>query len=345
MMPRPIKLGGVSYNAAGPWSTLPQTVLDRTVFFHHRTQTANHGEMGRVLALLGESRRGVEMSSFYAELQAKALGSVQPQPITLGSETVSYHGRYLPKLSPRGLKAVLSGPTGIARDLQKLRDSSLDSLNKLFKENRAATKPERAFLDELALSQNQFRNVTERVSTDLETITADDGANQVRAALILVKLNVSPVVIIHLPFSGDNHVDAGWQYETKQTVASVANIRLLTAGLVTHGLEDKVTFAMLNVFGRTLDGGLREGRDHNASHNVAVMIGKGFKGSVIGGLRPGGHSSDLDSTTGLASPGADVPAADGLAAVAKTLAAGMGIHHATVDEQITAGKAVKAALA
>ncbi len=344
MMPKALKLNGASYTAASPWANLPQNLLDRTVFFHHRTQTANHGEMERVLALFGVSRRGVEAPSFFSAQLATAFGTVQPQPIALGGETVSFNGRYLPKLSPTGLKAVLASPTDLARDLQNLRDGSLDALNKLFKENRASTKPERNFLDQLALSQNQFRKVADQVSTDLAAITADNGPNQVLAAALLVKLNVTPVVTIHLPFSGDNHLDTNWQNETTQTVASAANIKLLFDKLTAYGMQDKVSFAALNVFGRTFDG-VGSGRGHNPSHNVALMIGKPFRGGVVGGLLPGGVSSDLDAATGRAMPGGDVAAADSLPAVAKTLGVGIGLPQIVVDDQITGGKIVRAALA
>lgn len=343
MMPGTLKLSGKSYTAAGPWTKLPQPILDRTVFFHHRTQTANHGEMERVLALFGGSRRGLETPSFFSAQLANALKPIQPQPISLGGETVSFNGRYLPKLSPTGLKAVLASPTGLAKDLQTLRDSSLDSLNKLFNEQRSKTTAERAFLDRYALSQRQFRAVADQVSTDLAAITADDGVNQVLAAALLVKLNVTPVVTVHLPFSGDNHLDVNWQSETTQTVASVNNITVLMNKLATYGMADKVVFAALNVFGRTFDGA-GQGRGHNPSHNVAVMIGKAFKGGVVGGLLPGGVSSDIDSASGNAAAGGDVAAGDSLGAVAKTLGVALGVDRSVVDDQITQGKVVRGAL-
>jgi hypothetical protein len=75
------------------------------------------------------------------------------------------------------------------------------------------------------------------------------------------------------------------------------------------------------------------------------MIGKGFKGGVIGGLLPGGVSSDLDSASGNPMPGADVPSGESLSAVAKTLGVGLGLDRVVVDDQITAGKVVRGALA
>ena len=75
------------------------------------------------------------------------------------------------------------------------------------------------------------------------------------------------------------------------------------------------------------------------------MIGKGFKGAVVGGIVPGGHAADIDSSTGLASESGDLAAADSLASVAKTLGVGLGLTDAQVNDQITAGGAVHSVLA
>jgi hypothetical protein len=125
MAPKSLELGTATYTAAAPWASLPQEILNRTSFFHHRTLTANHGELSKVLKLFGELRRGEEVVSYYAKNLYQCFGTVQPQPVTIGGETASYGGRYLPKLSPTGLKAILTGPSGLTKDLQALRDSSL----------------------------------------------------------------------------------------------------------------------------------------------------------------------------------------------------------------------------
>lgn len=343
MVQTTLKLGKTTTSAALPWSQLPQNVLDRTAFFHHRTQTANHGELNKVLNLFGELRRGEELVSYFSQNLAQCFGTVQPQPVTIGGESARYGGRFLPNLSPLGLKAILTGPSGITKDLQALRDTSLDKLNALFKANRAETSAERAFLDQMALSQTQIRTLIEQVASELQAITSNDATNQVNAAVLLVKMNVTPVVTIHLPFSGDNHTDSLWKNESAQTVASVANIKQLTDKLKSFNLQDKVTFATLNVFGRQFDTIL--GRGHNASHSVSVMIGKGIKPGIIGGLVPGGKSAEIDSVSGAAMAGGDIPTTDSLASVAKTLGRALGISQASLDDQITSGKTVIGALA
>lgn len=343
MTATPLTLAGKKYTAAKPWSTIPQNVLDRTVFFHHLTGTANHGELGRVLQLFGELRRGQWLPSYFAKTLQACFNTVQAQPITIGGEQLSFDGQYLPKLTPTGLKAVLSGPKDLQATLQTLRDDTLNKLTTSLKENRAKTTAERAYLDNMALSQRDLRTMIEQVATDLGTIQNDDAGNQVTAAALLIKMNVTPVVTIHLPFSGDNHSDNSFNNEASQTNASVNNIKSLMAKLKTYGLEDKVTFATMNVFGRQFNE--LNGRGHNASHSVSVIIGKGFKGSVVGGIVPGGHAADIDSTTGLAAEGGDLPSTKTLASLAKTLGVGIGLTDAQVDDQITSGATIHSVIA
>jgi len=343
MTATPLTIGGKKWNAAKPWSTLPQNVLDRTVFFHHSTGTANHGELGRVLELFGSLRRGQWLPSYFAKTMRSCFNTVQPQPVTIGGEQLSFEGQYLPKLTPTGLKAVLSAPKDLAATLQGLRDDTLNKLNQALKENRAATTAERAFLDNMALSQTDLRTMIQQVASDLATIQSDDASNQVTAAALLIKMNVTPVVTIHLPFSGDNHSDANFGNEATQTTASINNIKTLMTKLKSYGLEDKVTFATLNVFGRTFDS--LNGRGHNASHSVALMIGKHFKGSVVGGILPGGHAADIDPASGSAADGGDVAASESLASLAKTLGAGIGLSDVQLDDQITSGTALRSVIA
>jgi hypothetical protein len=343
MTPGPMTIGGQPWTAAKPWTSLPKELVERTVFFHHSTGTANHGELGRVLELFGALRRGQWLPSYFAKNLQPCFGTIQAQPVTIGGEQLSFDGQYLPKLTPTGLKAVLSAPKDLQAQLQSLRDDTLNKLNQTLKENRAQTTAERAYLDNMALSQTDLRTMITQVATDLSTINGDDANNQITAAALLIKMNVTPVVTIHLPFSGDNHSDANFSNEALQTNASVNNIKNLMNKLKTYGLQDKVTFATLNVFGRLFD--TQNGRGHNASHSLSLMIGKGFKGSVVGGIVPGGHAADIDSVTGKAAEGGDLAATDSLAAVAKTLGRGLGLTDAQLDDQITSGVAIKGALA
>jgi hypothetical protein len=343
MTPGTMTVGAAKWTAAKPWTSLSKEILDRTVFFHHSTGTANHGELGRVLELFGALRRAQWLPSYFAKTLHSCLATVQQQPVTIGGEQLSFEGQYLPKLTPTGLKAVLSAPKDLQAKLQALRDDTLSKLTEKMKENRAQTSAERAFLDNMALSQSDLRKMIEQVQADLSSINNDDAGNQVTAAALLIKMNVAPVVTVHLPFSGDNHSDANFNNEAVQTNASVNNIQSVMSKLKTYDLQDKVTFATLNVFGRQF--GDVNGRGHNASHSVSLMIGKGFKGGVVGGIVPGGRAADIDPSTGEAREGGELLAADSLASVAKTLGRGLGLTGEQLDDQITSGITVPSVIA
>ena len=350
------KLGAQTVTAALPWSTLPAHLMGQTCFFHHTTLTNNHSNQNKVMRLMGGTKRQEMFSSLYAKNLAACLGTVQHEPITVGAngsgELLSYEGRTLPKLSPSGLKDVLTSPVGPLTNLQKLRDDDLNRLNALFKET--GNSAQRGFLDRLAQSQTEVRSLSQALLQGLSEITGDDQNNQVLAAALLIKMKVAPVVSVHLSFGGDNHGDTGLVNEAKFTNASVETIKALFAKLAELGLEDKVTFAAMNVFGRTLspkggDLNAPTGRDHLANHHCTLMIGKGLKPSVIGGIMAKGTdftATGIDSVTGAANPtGGDVPFADTLNAVGKTLGKALGVPDAALQDGITGGIVVPAALA
>jgi hypothetical protein len=123
-------------------------------------------------------------------------------------------------------------------------------------------------------------------------------------------------------------------------------------------LQDKVTFATLNVFGRNLNGisktESRSGRDHYGNHSVAVMIGKNVKPGVYGGVTTvqGGFgggmalgAGDIDSTTGTLTPGGDVPRAETFVSMARTLGGALGIPQTNLESSFVAGSGGKAVAA
>jgi hypothetical protein len=90
------------------------------------------------------------------------------------------------------------------------------------------------------------------------------------------------------------------------------------------------------------------GRDHWGSHHVSLMIGKGFRGGVVGGITPqaGDYAAlpiEANSGRGMTS-GADIPFNDTLGAMGKTLGAGIGLSRDLLDSSIASGKIVTAAL-
>ena len=350
MAPTRMTLGGKPTTAALPWTQLPQTVLDRTCFWHIMTNTPVHPKEPDVLRLMGTTNADEMLPSLLAKQLAPCLGTIQAQPITLGastpSEGLSFSGQALPIIPPLALKATLTSPTGPLANLQGLRDQTLGQINDLFR--GSASPSQKAYLDSLIASQSQVRNIRQDLLNSLTSIKDNSVASQITAAIALIQMNVTPVIAIHIPFGGDNHSDAGLAKEAAQTATGVGAIGQLMAQLAAAGLSDQVTFLSLNVFGRTLGPDNTDGRQHNQNHQVSITIGKPWKAGVIGGVGPvaGDYGAlAFNSQTGVAGAGGDVEAGSTLASFGKTALAAVGADAAAIDQAITTGKVVKAALA
>lgn len=383
MAPTAVQLGEKSYQAALPWASvesggkLANATLERINFFHYRTGSVVHGDQAKVLKMMGGTNRGEMLPSLYAKHLAGCLGTVQADPISIGAgrnaaELLSFEGRPAPNVSPTSLKAMLGGGsssgggvgtrpggggTSALRGLRKLRDTTLDELNALAKES--ATPIQSQFLDALANSQLRVRELSESLADTLSQISGNDAEGQARAAGALFLAKVTPAVTIRLAFGGDNHSDSSLQNEADQHVTGIESIQTVLNVFAELGLGDKVTFAVLNVFGRNLNGSKvesRGGRDHYANHAVSVLIGKHIKPGVTGGiaLGTGGGfggganalaAAHIDSSTGLPSPNGDVPSSETYGALARTLGVALGIPAASLEPDFTAkGKVINSAL-
>jgi hypothetical protein len=345
-----LTLAGQPYTAALPWSTLPQTVLDRTSFWHIATGTPVHPKEPDVLKLMGAVAPAEMLPSMLSAQLQPCLGSIQSQPVTVGavtpSEGLSYQGAALPIIPPTALAATLTSPNGPLTDLQPLRDSTLNSLMDIYK--NVATTDQRSYIDSWVNTQQQVRSVPQNLMSSLAAINANDITNQVIAAVALIQMNVTPVVAIHIPFGGDNHHDVALQAEATQTVSGVAAINSLMSQLASAGLTDKVSLVSLNVFGRTIGPGNTDGRQHNPNHQVSFCIGRYFKGGVIGGVTPlqGDYGAmDIDSASGKGVANGDVPFGQTLAGYGKTVLAACGVDPTFASNAITGGKIVPAAIA
>ncbi|HMG57248.1 MAG TPA: hypothetical protein VK601_27300, partial [Kofleriaceae bacterium] len=350
MAPTQMKLRGQTVTAALPWTQLPQTVLDRTCFWHIMTNTPVHPKEPDVLKLMGMTAAGEMLPSLLAKQLAPCLGTVQAQPLTLGakspSEGLSFSGQALPIIPPLALKATLTSPAGPLTNLQALRDQTLGQINDLFR--TGANPAQKAYLDSLVASQTEIRNIRQDLLSSLTSIKDNSVASQITAAIALVQMNVTPVVAIHIPFGGDNHTDGSLARETAETVSGVAAIGSLMAQLAAAGLADQVTFMSLNVFGRTLGPSNTDGRNHNQNHQVSITIGKPFKGGVIGGVGPvaGDYGAlPLDSRTGAGDANGDIAPGSTLACFGKTALAAVGADAAAIDAAVATGVVIPAALA
>jgi hypothetical protein len=339
MTPTPITLNGKQFTAGMPWSTLPQAVLDRTIFWHIMTNTPVHPKEPDVLRLMGATAKSEMLPSLLAQQLAPCLNTIQTQPITVGASTpdeaLSFNGQAMPIIPPIALKATLTNSTTRAlaplTQLQALRDQTMSKLYQLYKNDASAS--QRTYIDSMITSQQQVRSIEQGLLDKLSSIQDNGPDSQIVAALTLIQMKVTPVIAIHLPFGGDNHSDTGLAKETDQTVSSVQSIASLMQQLQSAGLQDMVTFMTLNVFGRTLatNGGpattATNGRTHNPNHQVSVTIGKPFKGGVIGGCVPahGDYgAAPIDSMTGAGSSSGDIGPVDTLATFGRTMLAAVG---------------------
>lgn len=353
-------LGTVPVTGAQIWSTLTPAVLARTNFFHHSTGGLVHGDHPKVMRLVGDTANGEMLPSIYAKHLAKCLGTVQAQPVAVGTggnalELMSFVGQTCAPVSPTQLKQLLTGSqTDPVVSLRSLRDTTLDTLNALFKQN--GTAQQKTFLDAMAASQTQVRQLAESLATTLAAIQDDTVAGQALAAAALISAKVTPVVTLHIPFGGDNHIDSGlydeWFDHTDHSgvKAGVPGIQAVMDALASLNLTDTTTFATMNVFGRDLSGTAkvtaRGGRDHFGDHSVMMMIGKNVAPGITGGctLLTGTvyGASGIDSTTGASvTTGGDIAAADTAVSAAKTLGLALGIDASLLTPEFTDGGKVK----
>jgi hypothetical protein len=356
-----VRIGGASYDAAAPWASLgalskAPAVLERAAFIHHATGTEQHLHQPEVHGLMGKVlHKDMAISAFAAEL-APVLGTIQPQPVVIGtddsSEAIAYRGRPQPLLNPRSLATVLASPQGPLASLQAMRDRDLDRLNAFFK--KEGTPGQRAFLDQYATSQTQVRRISQDLLGQLAAIKDDKPDAQMKAAIVLVRMKVAPVITVKVPFGGDNHFDGDLTKETEQTLSGMATFCGLMEGLGEASLRDAVTFASFNVFGRTLKM-QGAGRSHNRHHHLTLIIGKHMRGGVYGGVTKLGDdfgAMPIASSTGKAAADGDINEEDGLPSVGKTLGMALGLPQARVDALVvspssgqTQGKAITGALA
>ena len=350
MAATPLMIQGRPHTAAAPWSTLPQSVLDRTVFWHLMTNTPVHPKEPQVLQLMGATKYSEMLPSLLAQQLAPCLGTIQPQPISVGalnpSEALSYAGAALPVVPALALKATLTNPAGPLTALQPLRDQTLNQLYELYK--NGATQAQQRYVDSLVTSQQQVRSIKQSLLETLTSIRDNSAASQVLAAVTLIQMNVSPVVSIHIPFGGDNHRDIGLATEASETVSGVATIASLMQQLASAGLQDRVTFLSLNVFGRTLGPSNTDGRQHNANHQVSITIGRPFRGGVVGAIAPVGPdfgATAIDSVTGAGAPSGGIRPLDSLAAFGQTMLAAVGGDPTLISSPGSTAKVVTAALA
>lgn len=351
-----VQLGSMTSRAAAPWATLSEPLRDRMSFFHHRTHTNAHPEMGKVLTSHGsvkeaDSNSTTMLASMLSSQLAGPLGSTQLEPITMGRDRITFQGRPLDLVRPTDLQGLFQAPSELADQLRALRDAELDALYADLKQS--GTRAQRVFLDRYAQGRTQARDIGEQLAALIDRVPleadAPNGArDELLCAVALIRLNVAPVVTVRIPFGGDNHGDSDLAAEVEQTVSGVSAMQFLHDELVAAGLDDSVTFASLNVFGRTLKRNSQGGRNHNANHHVMCMFGPRVRGGVVGG--PVADNRDfsaqpIDSSTGAVAPDGDIDPSISLESAMATLGAAVGLSGDVLERTIRGGKVVTSSVA
>jgi hypothetical protein len=260
--------------------------------------------------------------------------------------TLAAGGNVLPTLTPTALKALLLKSSSPLVNLRAIRDKHLDAVAAIIRKD--GTQSQQRYLDSRAASRDQARKLADDAESIFAAVNDNGPLSQITAAVGLIRLKVAPVLSITIPFGGDNHADEGLANEAAQHVDSIAALGQLTTLLDQNGLADSVTFASMNVFGRTLLRKGTAGRDHWPRHAMSLLIGKRVRAGVVGGLVP--YQDDftsvgIDSASGRpVDGGGDIPYEETLGAVGKTIGAAVGVAASRLDTVITAGKPIRAAL-
>lgn len=340
--------GTQTVTAGAVWGTLPASLRSRMAFVHHRTLEVAHNGFDRVALLQDKigSRTGPgteSLPSAIAQETAVALGALQESPVCLGPEVVPFDGARLTTVPPSSIVSLFANQSSVLDDLRPLRQKVLDGIYGDLRAN--GTRAQRAFLDEIATSRELARSLGESLGSLLADFDLDsdgDGPrDQIKVAVALASQRVAPVITINIPFGADNHVDPQFGDEIEGTEKGVAHIADLWSRLGDLGIQDSVTFGMLNVFGRTLD--RSNGRDHHPEHNVMWMAGPNVRGGVVGGLDVSQKARGFDLTTGEASD-SGVPANETLPVTGATLMAAAGVSDARISARMPGIGTITAAL-
>lgn len=352
-------LGSQSTKAAKCWTTLGAATLARSCFFHHSTYSFAHGDLPGVHRLKGAVDSNEMMVSAFAKVLSEPLKTIQSQPISIaaagGVELVSFGGVQQPMFSPTAMKSMLTSGEALAAlsKSQALRDRDVDALNALAKLKTSKSQAE--LIDSLVASQNQARALPANILTQLAAVKDNGIDSQMLVAALLCQMRVTPVVLVHMPFGGDNHTDTdehdgpgALPKEAAEHVAAMGALGTFNTTLAAGNMSDKVTFATLTSFGRTNTSANREGRAHNGLHTCNVIIGANVRGGVVGGADMTASNAPkaqaIDPASGKGGAGGAVDYNDTLAAYGTTLGAALGISDDNLSNLVGKGVKVTAAL-
>jgi len=357
MTPMPMAVGGQMYQAAAPWAQMKNLDPTRTQFWHMMTNTVVHPFETNVLKLQGAIYEDEMFASFLSKNTQSCLNTIQPQPVSVGaaspSEALSYQGGALPTIPPSALQKtlVLNATSSInQKTLPSLRASALTNLQSVLYPASSVTGAQNDFVTTYLAAQTALQKLDPSILASLADLSTESSKlpvqAQIDAAVALIRMNITGVVAIHIPFGGDNHHDPGYAAESLQTTAACQSLDYLLGQLQMYKtvdgrvMSDAVTIVSLNVFGRTLEylTSNGDGRQHNLNHHVSFVIGKPFKGGVYGAVTQLTGNNDFGCVNMNAKTGAGttttgsgvIDAVDTFAAWGMTVATGVGVDPAVV---------------
>jgi len=348
--PEMMTIGNQTHQAASAWNRLNNSIKQTANFFHMRTNTNSHNELDTVMKIFGsiepiEGRSSEMLPSIISYEMSKRLNTQLQSPIAMGG-ILSFKGRNQQVYSPNSIRSLF--PSNLSDSLinaRAFRDQQIDLIYRDLASN--GTPAQKRFLDAHAASGNQARQLGTQLSEALQEVRGNSQDDEMRTAAALLALNVTPAVTVDLNFGGDNHGDANLNDEVTRHNSGVDSINLLHDELRKYGIDDKTTFAMLNVFGRTTRRNSRGGRDHWNSQSVMFSFGPNIQGGMIGDTaidNRGRYASQaINSNTGrVENP--DIETNRTLHSAAKSLMVATGFDESKVNELVDGGKVVKAYL-
>jgi hypothetical protein len=353
--PVSFNLGDQTVKGAQPWSTLAEDLRGRMGFWNHGTFVNAHPDFASVRrfngALKGYDGSGSEgFGSFIAQETHQALATLGSESISLGGASIDANGRTLPILKPNDIKGFFSDTLSNIDQMVMYRDSFIDSAYSDVKEN--GTPAQKKFLADYGRSRQEAAAMGDSLGELITDVDGNDASNQVKVAVALIQLNIAPVVTLGLEFGGDNHQDINLSNEVTETEQAMLALNTLWDRLKAAGLEDKVVFASLNTFGRTLIRNDTGGRNHRGSHHNMFVFGAAIKPGIVGGIEPNFkdgkiksfQATGINSVTGSSTGNLDIEYEDTLVSVGKTLAKSIGVSEERINQRIDGGKIITGAL-
>lgn len=196
-------------------------------------------------------------------------------------------------------------------------------------------------MDQHAKSRADAQLLGDQLGDLLTDINDNSVESEFKVACALASLNISSVVTVLNEYSGDNHGDTNLVDETVQTIRTLNTLNTYWDLVKSYGLEDRMLFTTLNVFGRTAGTNDRGGRDHDGSFTVGMIQGAGVNGGVYGDLVAGTRNKKPVEVSGISLANGDqVSANETLSAYGKTIMTLAGCSEARVNARIPTSQVI-----